>query len=346
MTQYRACFDAEVTFSNGGGLSAREFRVDVPGPDVTQAEVARLFVAALALLMTDRVELSKLSLIEEGHKGTRGGPSDPGPGRAAAVAEQVPARAAEPGNGPGSEPGREPEPEADPARGSEAPGAERIVELGHVIRDGMLTYPGLPAPEITAHLSREASRELYAEDTEFEIHRISMVGNTGTYLDTPFHRFEGGPDVSQMPLDRFVDVPAVVVRVSGEPGRGGKYGIGVGALAGLDFWGRAVLLHTGDSFRFGTPEYAQGRHFLTADGAAWLIRRGAILVGIDALNIDDIDDLERPAHTRLLGAGIPVVEHLTGLHHLPVNGSFFSAIPLRIEGVGTVPVRAFARIPE
>jgi kynurenine formamidase len=168
------------------------------------------------------------------------------------------------------------------------------------------------------------------------------VGNTGTYLDAPYHRFADGADLSAIPLARTVDLPAIVVRLTGVP----QQGIDVGALAGLDVAGAAVLLHTGDDARFGSPAYAEGRHFLTRAGAEWLAANGAALVGIDALNIDDIDDGERPAHTLLLAAGIPIVEHLTGLDQLPPTGARFTAVPLRIEGLGTVPVRAFARLPD
>jgi arylformamidase len=303
VTGYRASFDATVRFSNGGDLTVRGFRVDVPSRAVTEEEIAALFVASLGLLMTESVELGNVEIIAEPHKGTRGGPSDPG--------------------------------RAPAAR------AGRLVELSHVIRAGMITYPGLPAPEITPHLTREASRDVYAPGTEFAIDRLTLVGNTGTYLDSPFHRYANGADLSAIPLDRTADLPAVVVRVAGTRQRG----IGVGALAALDVRGKAVLLHTGDDARFGTPGYAEDAHFLTRAGAAWLAESGATLVGIDAVNIDDVADRERPAHTLLLGAGIPVVEHLTGLGQLPPAGAWFTAAPLRIAGFGTIPVRAFARLP-
>ena len=226
-------------------------------------------------------------------------------------------------------------------RGPAAAGG-RLVELSHVIRAGMITYPGLPGPEITPHLTREASREHYAPGTEFAIGRLSLVGNTGTYLDAPYHRYPDGADLSGVPLARTADLPAVVVRVTGAQ----QPGIDTAALAVLDVAGKAVLLHTGDDARFGTPAYAEGRHFLTRAGAAWLAGHDAALVGIDALNIDDTADAQRPAHTLLLAAGIPVVEHLTGLGQLPLTGARFTAAPLRIEGFGTIPVRAFARLPQ
>jgi arylformamidase len=308
VTEYRASFDATVRFSNGGDLAVHGFRVDVPGPGIGQAGIAALFVASLGLLMTETVELSNVAVFAEPHKGTRGGPADRG--------------AAPPGPG--------------------MPGAGgRLVELSHVIRPGMITYPGLPAPAITPFLTREASRDRYAPGTEFAIDQLTLVGNTGTYLDAPYHRFAGGADLAAIPLDRTAGLPAVLVRVTGTQARG----IGVGALAALDVRGQAVLLHTGDDVRFGTPEYAAGAHFLTRAGADWLASQDPALVGIDAINIDDTGDAQRPAHTLLLAAGIPVVEHLTGLGQLPPTGAAFSAVPLRIEGFGTIPVRAFAQLP-
>jgi arylformamidase len=302
VTEYRASFDAVITFSNGGGMTARGFRVDVPSPDVDEATISALFVASLGLLLTDSAQLSNVEIFAEPHKGTRGGPSD---------------------------------------RRAAAPGAGRLVELSHVIRAGMITVPGLPAPEITPHLTRERSRESYAPGTEFAIDRLTLVGNTGTYLDAPYHRFADGADLRGIALARTADLPAVVVRIADTR----QPGIDVGALAALDVAGHAVLLHTGDDARFGTPGYAEDRHFLTRAGAAWLADHGAALVGIDAINVDNTADGERPAHTILLAAGIPVVEHLTGLGQLPPTGASFTAVPLRIEGFGTIPVRAYARLP-
>jgi arylformamidase len=303
MTEYRASFDAAIRFGNGGDLTAHGFRVDVPSPDTDEDAIAALFVASLGLLMTDSVTLTNVAVFAEPHKGTRGGPSDHSR-------------------------------EGQPAAG-------RLVELNHVIRAGMVTYPGLPGPQITPHLTREASRGHYAAGTEFAIDRLSLLGNTGTYLDAPYHRYRDGADLSGIALARTADLPAVVVRVTGAQ----QPGIDVGTLAALDVTGAAVLLHTGDDARFGTPAYADRQHFLTRSGAAWLADHDAALVGIDALNIDDATDGERPAHTLLLAAGIPVVEHLTGLKQLPPTGARFTAVPLRIEKLGTIPVRAFARLP-
>jgi arylformamidase len=304
MTEYRASFDASVTFANGGGLTVSGFRVDVPSADVDEAGIAALFVASLGLLMTESAELSNVEVFAEPHKGTRGGPAD--------------------------------RPTGPLSRGG------TLVELSHVIRAGMITYPGLPGPEITPHLTREASRGHYSPGTEFTIGRISLVGNTGTYLDAPYHRYPGGADLAAIGLERTADLPAVVVRVTGAQRRG----IDVGALAALDVHGAAVLLHTGDDARFGSPAYAEDAHFLTEAGAGWLAGQDPALVGIDAINIDDTADGRRPAHSLLLAAGIPVVEHLTGLARLPPRGAWFTAAPLRIEGFGTIPVRAFARLPE
>ena len=306
MTEYRVSFDAAVTFSNGGDLSVHGFRVDVPSAEIDDAGIAALFVASLGLLMTDAVELSNVEVFPEPHKGTRGGPADGG----ASV----------------------PEPED---RGG------RLVELSHVIRPGMVTYPGLPGPALVPFLTREASRAVYAPGTEFAIDQLTIVGNTGTHLDAPRHRFADGPDLAAVPLARTAGLAAVVIRVTGTRRRG----ISVGALAGVDVRGKAALLHTGDDARFGTPEYAADAHFLTRDGAAWLAGRQPALVGIDGVNIDDTADLERPAHTLLLAAGIPVVEHLTGLDQLPPAGARFTAVPLRVQGMGTIPVRAFAELP-
>lgn len=218
----------------------------------------------------------------------------------------------------------------------------RYVELSHVIASGMITYPGLPAPQITPHLTREASRQLYAPGTEFSIDRISMVGNTGTYLDSPFHRYEDGTDLARLPLTAFADLPAVVVRTAG----GGHRAVDVDALDGLDVTGRAVLLHTGGDEHWGTAAYADGAPYLTEAGAHWLVEQGARLVGIDAVNIDDaFGSDQRPAHSVLLAAGIPVVEQLTGLAQLPLSGARFTAAPPRVSGFGTFPVRAFAAVP-
>ncbi|SDT71923.1 cyclase family protein [Actinoplanes derwentensis] len=219
----------------------------------------------------------------------------------------------------------------------------RFVELSHVITDGLVTYPGLPGPEITAHLTRDASRAVYAPGTEFAIDRISMLGNTGTYLDSPFHRYPDGADLAGLPLERLAGLPAVVVRAVGR-----ERGVTAEMLAHVVVTGHAVLLHTGGDRHWATPDYGTDAPYLTRDAAGLLAERGAVLVGIDAVNIDDISPAaagERPAHTLLLAAGIPVVEHLTNLRELPPRGARFTAVPPRIAGFGTFPVRAYATVP-
>jgi kynurenine formamidase len=217
----------------------------------------------------------------------------------------------------------------------------RLVDLSHRIRSGLVTYPGIPAPEITPHLTREASREKYAPGTEFAIDRITMIGNTGTYLDSPFHRYPDGADLAGLTLESLVDLPAVVLHLADPAARG----IGPDALTGRELAGTAVLLHTGWDRHFEAPEYAIDAPFLTREGAQFLVEAGAALVGIDSINIDSTEDASRPAHTILLGAGIHVVEHLTNLGELPERGATLTAVPPAIEAFGTFPVRAYARVP-
>jgi kynurenine formamidase len=217
--------------------------------------------------------------------------------------------------------------------------SRRFVELSHIIREGLVTYPGLPAPTIVPFLTREDSRERYAPGTEFAMDIITMIGNTGTYLDSPWHRYEGGTDLSGLSLEKLVDLPTEVFHL--ESGRG----IEPSLFAGRDLAGKAVLLHTGWNIHFGTPAYAFGAPYLTSEGVDFLIDSGVVLVGIDSLNIDNTEGTgERPAHTRLLAAGIHVVEHLTNLGALPESGARFTAAPPLVEGFGTFPVRAFARV--
>ena len=300
MTEYRAVFDAEVTFLNGGGLQTQGFRLDLPAADVTDDQLADLLIGHLGLLMVDQVRISRLDVVAEPHKGSRG---------VAAATPTAPAR---------------------------------LVELNHVITAGMTTYPGLPAPEITPHLTREASRARYAPGVEFAIDRISMLGNTGTYLDSPYHRYADGPDLAALPLEAVADLPAVVVRLTDSERRG----IEPRALATLDLAGAAVLLHTGWERHWGTEAYGDAAPFLTEPAAKLIVDAGARLVGIDSVNIDDTHSGGyRPAHSILLGAGIPVIEHLTGLADLPVTGARLHAAPPRIRDFGTFPVRAYAVVP-
>ncbi len=217
----------------------------------------------------------------------------------------------------------------------------RLIDLSHTIEAGMVTYRGLPAPVVCDYLSREASREHYADGTEFQIGRIDMVANTGTYLDSPFHRFADGTDLSGLELLSLAELPGRVVRVSDPQTRA----IGRAAFAGVDLRGRAVLVHTGWAAHWRTDRYFEGHPFLTEEAALELRGAGAALVGIDSLNIDDTaDHRRRPVHTILLGAGIPIVEHLRGLEQLPATGFRFSAVPVKVVGMGSFPVRAYARL--
>jgi len=222
--------------------------------------------------------------------------------------------------------------------------ARRVVDLSHVIREGLITYPGLPAPTITPHLTRSDSRARYAPGTEFAMDIITMIGNTGTYLDSPFHRYEGGADLAGLDLSTLVDLRAEVFHLRDvAPGGTGPREIPADVFHGRDLGGAAVLLDTGWSRLFGTPDYATGAPFLGTAGVDELIRQGVALVGIDSLNIDDTESGgERPAHSGLLAAGIHVVEHLTNLDQLPASGARFTAAPPAVEGFGTFPVRAFA----
>lgn len=212
------------------------------------------------------------------------------------------------------------------------------VDLSHTISDGLITYQGLPAPVICDFLSREQSKQHYAPGTHFQIGKIEMVANTGTYLDSPFHRYEDGKDLTELELTSLANLNGVVLRAKGEAQRS----IEANAFAGLDVKGKAVLIHTGWSQHWRTETYFEGTHpFLTKDAARFLADGGAALVGIDSYNIDDTADLTRPAHSILLDAGIPIVEHMCNLDQLPDNGFKFFAVPPKISGMGTFPVRAF-----
>ena len=222
----------------------------------------------------------------------------------------------------------------------------KLVDLSHPIRDGMRTHPGIPEPRISTFLSHEASKERYAPGTTFEITRIDMVANTGTYLDTPAHRFPGAADLSGLELPRVVDVDGVVADCSAAGDDGGNRAIDGErlreALGAFDPRDRAVLVRTGWDRHWATEAYLSDNPFLTDDAASWLVDAGAGLVGIDSLNVDSLTDPRRPAHTAILGAGLPLVEHLAGLDQLPASGFRFFAVPPRIEGMATFPVRAFA----
>jgi arylformamidase len=217
-----------------------------------------------------------------------------------------------------------------------ASGMPRMIDLSHPIEAGMITYPGLPGPAITDHLTRQESRSHYTEGTEFHIGRIDMVANTGTYLDTPFHRFADGFDLADLPLEKAANLPGVCLRVDGPE-------ITLSILDGLEIEGHAVLFATGWDLHWATDHYGDPTHpFLNAEAAAEIAARGATLVGIDSVNIDDARDGSRPAHTTLLEAGIPIVEHLTGLGELVGRDFRFFALPAPVRGMGTFPVRAIA----
>lgn len=300
MQPWRAQFDFDITFLNGGGLQGQGFRLDIPGATLGDEELGALLVAHLGLLMVDRVRISNKTFIQEPHKGSRHSVPLPAPGAA----------------------------------------PRRWVDLSHPIEAGMKTYPGLPGPEISDHLSREASRALYAQGTEFLIGRISMVANTGTYLDSPFHRFAQGADLARLPLSSLAELEGVVVRLLGSKERA----IDQAVFEPIDVRGKAVLVHTGWDRHWGTDAYGVNHPFLTAAAARWLVEHGAVLVGIDSVNIDDTRDGTRPAHSTLLQAGIPIVEHLCRLEQLPPTGFSFSAVPPMIVGFATFPVRAYASI--
>jgi kynurenine formamidase len=217
----------------------------------------------------------------------------------------------------------------------------RLIDLSHEIEHGMVTYRGLPSPSISDWLSRDASTARYAAGTTFQIGKIELLANTGTYIDAPFHRYQGGRDVADYALEAVADLPGVVVRSTNAPGRP----IDASRFRGQDMSGKAILVHTGWDAHWRTETYSGGQHpFLTKGAAEYLATAGAALVGIDSLNIDDDKDGSRPAHTILLGAGVAIVEHMTNLAALPDTGFRFYAVPPRVKGMGSFPVRAFARL--
>ena len=213
----------------------------------------------------------------------------------------------------------------------------KLIDLSHDVEHGMITYKGLPAPIICDFLSREDSRTHYAEGTEFNIGKIEMVANTGTYVDSPFHRFADGIDLSELPLESLVDLEGLVVHAK-KAGRA----IQAEIFHGLEIRGKAVLIHTGWSRHWRTDQYFEGHPFLTREAAQFLGDSGASFVGIDTYNIDDTTDGTRPAHTILLGRRIPICEHMCGLENLPKTGFRFHAAPVKVKAFGTFPVRAYA----
>lgn len=215
----------------------------------------------------------------------------------------------------------------------------RLIDLSHTVEDGLVTYKGLPAPVICDFLSREQSRQHYAGDTTFHIGKIEMVSNTGTYLDSPFHRFADGKDLSELTIDAVAGLEALCIAIPEN-----QQVIDASVFAEHDVHGKAVLVHTNWSRHWNTEAYYEGHPYLTADAAEVLKAGGARLVGIDSYNIDDIKDGKRPVHTVLLGAEILIVEHLCNLAALPESGFTFNAVPVKVKGFGTFPVRAFAEI--
>jgi kynurenine formamidase len=218
------------------------------------------------------------------------------------------------------------------------PEEKRIVDLSHVIEHGMTTYRGLPGPHICDFWTREGSAANYDDGSTFHIGRIDMVANTGTYLDSPFHRYDDGVDLSELKLQSLADVPGIVVRRPWENG----LAVEPPHFEGRDLTGRAVLVHTGWVRHCRTDAYFGEHPYLTAAAADWLAEHGAALVGIDSCNIDNMHVRTRPVHTRLLGADIPICEHMTALGSLPDEGFRFSAVPPKVKGMGTFPVRAYA----
>ena len=215
---------------------------------------------------------------------------------------------------------------------------KRIVDLSHVIEHGMTTYKGLPGPQICDFWEREATAANYDDGSTFQIGRIDMVANTGTYLDSPFHRYAEGADLADLPLPSLADLPGIVVRRPWENG----IAVEVDAFAGREVAGKAVLVHTGWDRHWRGDRYGDGHPFLTAGVADWLVENGAALVGIDSYNIDDSRGRSRPVHSKLLAAGIPICEHMTGLGQLPDEGFRFAAVPPKVRGMGSFPVRAYA----
>jgi kynurenine formamidase len=229
------------------------------------------------------------------------------------------------------------------------PGANQhtLIDLSHTVAHGLITYKGLPAPIICDYLSREASRKLYAPGTKFQIGKIEMVSNTGTYIDSPFHRYEDGKDLSQLDLEKLANLPAIKVRanVSTNVSANGKQSIDISCFPNkASISGKAVLVETGWSKHWNTPQYFEGHPYLTEDAAKFLADSGAVLVGIDSHNIDDVEDLRRPVHSILLKQEIAIVEHMTNLAALMQEDFRFFAVPVKVKGFGTFPVRAFAMV--
>lgn len=219
------------------------------------------------------------------------------------------------------------------------PASKRLIDVSHTVEHGMVTYKGLPAPVICDWRSREESRAFY-DGEEFHIGRIDMVANTGTYVDSPFHRYADGKDLSELPLESVADLECLIVRVDGSKGAA----IDEVPLSAKEVGGRAVLFHTGWDRHWRTAAYFEGNPHLTERAAEWLVKAGAAIVGIDSLNIDSTATRKRPVHSMLLGREIPIVEHLCGLGAAPARGGRFTAVPAKVKGLGTFPVRAYVSV--
>jgi arylformamidase len=338
--QFRAELDFEITFANGGRLTGEGFRIDIAGPDLADGELGAALITDLGLLMADEVRISQRRIFPDRHK--RAVPRAP----SAPAATPVPATSV---------------PAATPAP---ACAAVRHADLSHVIENGMVTIPGFPVPRIQAQsVSARLPPGRYAPGVSFAIGEISLCGNTSTYLDSPRHLLPAGDDLAALSLDRLADLDGIVIDLTGmggadpgsadpgsadqgsaDPGGASLPGraIGPGLLLPYDVAGKAVLLRTGWDAWWGSAEYHAGHPFLTAAAARHLADAGAVLVGIDAPNVDDTGDPERPAHAILLAAGVGICEHLTGLAALPGSGFRFSAVPPKVATFGTFPVRAYA----
>lgn len=212
-----------------------------------------------------------------------------------------------------------------------------LIDLSHTVEHGMITYEGIPGPIICDFLGREASQAHYAKGTTFHIGKIEMAANTGTYIDSPFHRYAKGKDLSELSLESIADVEGLLFRADPE-----QRAIGPELFAGAAVQGKAILVHTGWAQHWRTAQYFKGHPFLTAAAAEWLEAAGARLVGIDSLNIDDTSDGHRPVHSILLGADIPIVEHMCNLESLPESGFKLHAVPVKVKSFGTFPVRVYA----
>ncbi len=216
---------------------------------------------------------------------------------------------------------------------------KKMIDLSHTIEDGLVTYKGLPAPIICDYLSREESKKHYAKGTTFQIGKIEMCSNTGTYLDSPFHRYEEGKDLSELSLESIASLDGIKVSINE-----GVTAIGKEVFIGLEITGKAILVQTNWSRNWNTEKYYEGHPFLTEDAAQYLRDNKVKLVGIDSYNIDDVNGKERPVHSTLLESEILIVEHMCNLNNVPTKGFKFYAVPVKIKGFGTFPVRAFAEV--